>query len=163
MANILVVDDDECIHESFRIVLEPENIVDIASNGEECIAKIRINQPDIIFLDLKMPKVDGIEALIQLQTICPEVPKLIMTLRFMTNTCYDSKKPELVAVCLSYAANHWTTGRLGLLLMRISTVRLAICMCGFCHTRMLLSGIQKRVQPGFPLKTCGNDNFRPIT
>ena len=79
MANILVIDDDECIHESFKVVLEPENSVDIASSGEEGVEKATNDPPDIIFLDLKMPGIGGIKALVKLQAICPGVPTLIMT------------------------------------------------------------------------------------
>ncbi|MGR3319634.1 MAG: response regulator, partial [Candidatus Anammoxibacter sp.] len=79
MSNILVIDDEECIHESFKMALEPENSVESVNSGEEGVAKATINPPDIIFLDLKMPGMGGIEALIQLQVICPEIPILIMT------------------------------------------------------------------------------------
>ena len=79
MSNILVIDDDECIRESFKLALEPENSVEIANSGEEGVAKATKNSPDIIFLDLKMPGIGGIVALMQLQAICPETHMLIMT------------------------------------------------------------------------------------
>ncbi|MGR3220112.1 MAG: response regulator [Candidatus Anammoxibacter sp.] len=79
MGNILVIDDDECIHDSFKAVLEPENSIEIAGSGEEGIVKAVANQPDIIFLDLKMPGIGGISALAQLQSICPGIPVFIMT------------------------------------------------------------------------------------
>ncbi|MGR3177445.1 MAG: response regulator [Candidatus Anammoxibacter sp.] len=82
MVNILVIDDDECIHESFKIVLEPEHSIDVASSGEEGVAKATTNPPDIIFLDLRMPGIGGVEALRQLQVICPDIPTLIMTAFF---------------------------------------------------------------------------------
>ncbi|MGR3319035.1 MAG: response regulator [Candidatus Anammoxibacter sp.] len=70
MANILVIDDEKYIRESFKIVLEPKNSVETASSGEEGIAKATMNPPDIIFLDLKMPGMGGAETLIHLQVIC---------------------------------------------------------------------------------------------
>ena len=79
MANILVIDDEECIRESFKLVLEPENSVDTANGGEEGIAKATMNPPDIIFLDLKMPGMGGVETLIHLQVICVGIPTFIMT------------------------------------------------------------------------------------
>ena len=79
MANILVIDDEVGIHDSFKLVLEPENRVAIAITGEEGIAKATMTPPDIIFLDLQMPGMGGIEALIHLQVICPGVPTFIMT------------------------------------------------------------------------------------
>ncbi|MGR3177129.1 MAG: response regulator [Candidatus Anammoxibacter sp.] len=85
MTNILVIDDEECIHDSFRLALTPENSVDIASSGEEGIAKVTNRQPDIIFLDLKMPGIGGIDTLNQLQTICPRIPTVILTAFFEEN------------------------------------------------------------------------------
>ena len=79
MANILIIDDEKCIRESFKLVLEPENRVEIASSGEEGIAKATMNPPDIIFLDLKMPGMGGVETLIHLQVICAGIPTFIMT------------------------------------------------------------------------------------
>ncbi|MGR3317667.1 MAG: response regulator [Candidatus Anammoxibacter sp.] len=79
MATILVIDDEKCILESFKLVLEPQNCVETASSGEEGIAKATMNPPDIIFLDLKMPGMGGIEALIRLQVICARIPTFIMS------------------------------------------------------------------------------------
>ncbi|MGR3220113.1 MAG: response regulator [Candidatus Anammoxibacter sp.] len=59
MSNILVIDDDECIHDSFKVVLKSENCIEIAGSGEEGVAKAAANQPDIIFVDLKMPELAG--------------------------------------------------------------------------------------------------------
>ncbi|MGR3220115.1 MAG: response regulator [Candidatus Anammoxibacter sp.] len=79
MANILVIDDDECIHDSFKMVLEPANRVESVYSGEEGISKATMNPPDIIFLDLKMSGICGAETLMQLQTICPGIPTFIMS------------------------------------------------------------------------------------
>ncbi|MGR3220634.1 MAG: response regulator [Candidatus Anammoxibacter sp.] len=79
MAQILVIDDDECIRNSFEIVLRQEHNVDTASSGEDGIAKAAICCPDIIFLDLKMPGIGGIDTLTQLQTMCQKTHTLIMT------------------------------------------------------------------------------------
>ena len=79
MANILVVDYKEIICDAFKLALEPENCVIFAGCGGECIIKARMNEPDIVFLDLKMPGMNGIDTLIQLQSIYTKIPTLIMT------------------------------------------------------------------------------------
>lgn len=62
MATILVVDDEVNIRNLARIYLEKEGYtVQIATNGEEALAQFRSDPPDLIVLDLMMPKVDGIE------------------------------------------------------------------------------------------------------
>ncbi len=59
-AKILVVDDDLDIIRATRRVLEARNYqVVTALNGEECLERIREERPDLIIMDLLMPKLDG--------------------------------------------------------------------------------------------------------
>jgi len=64
MKKILVVDDEESIRFLYREELEEEGyIVECAKNGEEALEKLIVFKPDLISLDIKMPVMDGIEAL----------------------------------------------------------------------------------------------------
>jgi len=59
-ARILVVDDDPDIIKATKRVLEARSYqVITAQNGEECLERIREERPDMIILDLLMPKLDG--------------------------------------------------------------------------------------------------------
>jgi CheY-like chemotaxis protein len=59
-AKILVVDDDPDIIKATTRVLETRGYQVIAAlNGEECLERIREERPDLIILDLLMPKLDG--------------------------------------------------------------------------------------------------------
>lgn len=59
-AKILVVDDDPDIIKTTTRVLETRGYQVIAAlNGEECLKKIQEERPDVIILDLLMPKLDG--------------------------------------------------------------------------------------------------------
>ncbi len=59
-AKILVVDDDPDIIRATTRVLETQGYQVIAAlNGEECLDKIREERPDLIIMDLLMPKLDG--------------------------------------------------------------------------------------------------------
>jgi two-component system alkaline phosphatase synthesis response regulator PhoP len=59
-ATILVVDDDPDIIKATTRVLESQGYRVIAAlNGEECLEKIQEGRPDLIILDLLMPKLDG--------------------------------------------------------------------------------------------------------
>ena len=72
----IIVDDERLAREELRSVLKdfPEiNIVDSAQNGEEAIAKIKDQRPDLIFLDISMPGMTGFEMLQQLD----EIPHVI--------------------------------------------------------------------------------------
>ena len=60
MNRILVVEDEQFLVQALKDNLESEGyVVDSASNGEEATEHIRKNKPDIILLDLLMPKKDG--------------------------------------------------------------------------------------------------------
>ncbi|MGB4204777.1 MAG: sigma-54 dependent transcriptional regulator [Bacteroidales bacterium] len=70
MSKILVVDDEKSIRNTLREILEYEKfIVDEASDGMEAIEKVKENRYDVILLDIKMPKMDGIEVLEQLMKL----------------------------------------------------------------------------------------------
>ena len=64
MKKILVVDDEESIRFLYKEELEEEGfIVECAMNGKEALEKLSAFKPDLISLDIKMPVMDGIEAL----------------------------------------------------------------------------------------------------
>jgi CheY-like chemotaxis protein len=68
MAKILVVDDDPDILVAVSSVLKSRSYeVVIAHDGEEALAKLREEKPDLMLLDLPMPKMDGFAACRELQ------------------------------------------------------------------------------------------------
>jgi len=57
---VVIVEDDEHIAKVYRLKLESEGIISIlASDGEEAVDKIFSEKPDLILLDLMLPKKDG--------------------------------------------------------------------------------------------------------
>lgn len=61
--SILVVDDDEINRRLMRVLLTHEgHRVEVASNGLEAVDAVKHNKFDIVFMDLQMPRMDGIEA-----------------------------------------------------------------------------------------------------
>ena len=63
-AKILVAEDDEFNQELIKAILNNFEIdYDIVSNGEEAIQKVKNNNYDLIFLDINMPKMSGLEAI----------------------------------------------------------------------------------------------------
>ena len=82
LANILVVDDDPDIREAIKLVLEAQPYeLAFASNGEECLEQVKKNIPDLIILDLLMPKKDGFEVIkgIRGSQSYPRIPILVLT------------------------------------------------------------------------------------
>ena len=77
---ILVIDDDEAIRNSFTLALEDTGYqVDTAETGERGLEMEKNNKHDLIFLDLKMPGMNGVETLRGLRKIDKDVPIYIVT------------------------------------------------------------------------------------
>ena len=77
---ILVIDDEEAIRKSFVLALEDsEYHVDTAESGEKGVEMARISEYDLVFLDLKMPGLDGVATLRQMRRIDEDVPVYIIT------------------------------------------------------------------------------------
>ena len=56
---ILIIEDEKPIAEAERLILEDHYTVDVAHDGEEGLAKVRKLKPDLVVLDLMMPKRGG--------------------------------------------------------------------------------------------------------
>ena len=70
MAHILIVDDEADIRELLRYNLEKEGYTtDQAENGLEALEKISRKIPDLVLLDVMMPKLDGIQTCEQIKEI----------------------------------------------------------------------------------------------
>ncbi len=80
MSRILIIDDEKSIRHSLKEILEYENYkVDEAPDGIEGIKMAEKEKYDIIFCDIKMPRMDGIEVLENLQSKFPEVPVVMIS------------------------------------------------------------------------------------
>jgi DNA-binding NtrC family response regulator len=79
-ANVLVIDDEESMREACARVLIREGYqVRTATNGEEGLELVRESTPDIVFVDLAMPKLAGLAVLDELATLAPESIKVVIT------------------------------------------------------------------------------------
>ncbi len=93
MAKILIVDDEMPIRRTLREILEFEQYdVDEATDGLECLAKIQKEKYDVVIMDIKMPKMDGIEALERLQILSPETPVVMVSGHGNIETAVDAVK-----------------------------------------------------------------------
>ncbi len=78
--HILVVDDNRYAQLAFVYALKETGYeVDTASSGKEALEKVEAKQYDLIFLDLKMPEMDGVDTLRHLQKVRPAPPVYIVT------------------------------------------------------------------------------------
>ena len=94
MKNVLVIDDDEKICWAFEQFLTDEGHRPIvANNAEEGLRKIQSDTPDIILLDVRLPGMNGLEALKQIKVLQPEAIVIVMT-------AYDSVEMTIQAMQL---------------------------------------------------------------
>ncbi|MEM8909531.1 MAG: sigma-54 dependent transcriptional regulator, partial [Bacteroidota bacterium] len=93
MAKILVVDDEPSIRKTLREILEFEKYdVDEAVDGLDCMVKLKKSQYDVIIMDIKMPKMDGMEALERVQLLANDTPVIMISGHANIDTAVDAVK-----------------------------------------------------------------------
>ncbi|WP_148615243.1 response regulator transcription factor [Nocardioides rubriscoriae] len=79
---LLVVDDDKAVRESLRRSLEFNGYeVHLAGDGAEALAGIAAMAPDVVVMDVMMPRLDGLETTRALRTAGNDVPIIVLTAR----------------------------------------------------------------------------------
>ncbi|MCP3981649.1 MAG: sigma-54-dependent Fis family transcriptional regulator [bacterium] len=77
---ILLADDEADIRSSLRMILEYEGMESIeAATGPEALEKVASDEPDAVLLDIKMPRMDGLEVLAQLREKHPDVAVVMIS------------------------------------------------------------------------------------
>ena len=77
---ILVIDDEKYIRQSFADFLEDRNFkVLVAQNGRIGLELLKVEKPDLVLLDLRMPELDGLEVLKQGKKTMPETPMIVIS------------------------------------------------------------------------------------
>ncbi len=79
---ILIVDDHTIVRDGLQALISAEpgmQVVGVGANGEEAVEKARLLQPDVILLDLIMPRKDGVQATAEIKKQNPAARILILT------------------------------------------------------------------------------------
>jgi DNA-binding NarL/FixJ family response regulator len=82
MTKIVIADDQALFREGLRTLLSIRPDMDVvgeAANGDEAVALVEALRPHVVLMDLRMPKVDGIQATARIRDRWPEIPVLILT------------------------------------------------------------------------------------
>ena len=90
-ARILVIDDEAAIRDSLRMILEYEEYQFVgAASGQEGIAVVQRDRPDLVLLDIKMPGMDGIEVLRKLHALDETLPIVMISGHGTTATAVEA-------------------------------------------------------------------------
>ena len=81
---VLIVDDDALVRSGLRLMLSGSDRVDVvaeAEDGSEVLAAVDAHRPDVVLMDLRMPKVDGLTAT-ELLRAQPRAPRVLVLTTF---------------------------------------------------------------------------------
>jgi len=81
---VLLVDDDPLLRSGLKLMLAPEPEIEVvaeAGDGDEVLAAVDRHRPDVVLMDIRMPRLDGIAAT-RLLSQQPQPPKVIVLTTF---------------------------------------------------------------------------------
>lgn len=79
---VMVVDDQRLMREGLKTILDLEEditVIHLAENGEEALAKIRLEEPDVVLMDIRMPAMNGVECTAAIKKNYPKIKVVILT------------------------------------------------------------------------------------
>ncbi len=92
---VIIADDQNILKEGLKMILGKEEDIEIcglASNGEEAYHLCKWNKPDIVLMDIKMPKVNGVEATKRIKESFPNIKIIVLTTFNDDEYIYDALK-----------------------------------------------------------------------
>jgi DNA-binding NarL/FixJ family response regulator len=80
---VLIADDQVLFAEGLRTILAARapdiDVVTLAADGAEAVEKVKADPPDVVLMDVRMPRMDGVEATRQIHAISPQVRIVMLT------------------------------------------------------------------------------------
>jgi YesN/AraC family two-component response regulator len=79
MTRLLIVDDEALVRAGLRMILESADDLEVvaeAEDGVDAATMVRQHQPDVVLMDIRMPRLDGLAATREVQAL-PEPPKVL--------------------------------------------------------------------------------------
>lgn len=113
MIRVVLCDDQELVRAGFRLILELDGGIDVvgeAGDGVECLKAVAEHAPDVVLLDIRMPRMDGVETTRRLVSMGSPTKVLVLTTFDLDDLVYaamgagasgfllkDSPREQLVA------------------------------------------------------------------
>ncbi len=76
---ILICDDEPGVRDALRLILETDYKLYYSRNGRDAVERVERFKPDFVMMDIKMPFLNGLEALKQIRRTNPAVPVLVVS------------------------------------------------------------------------------------
>ena len=92
MNRILVVDDEQSVRYSFQRAFGGDYHIVTAETGRGALSEIERSSPEVIFLDVRMPRMSGLEVLMRIKQDHPKLPVILMTAYSDTDTAIEAMK-----------------------------------------------------------------------
>lgn len=105
---ILVAEDIEVNFKQINAALKKEYTVIWVTNGEEAVKSFLREEPDLILMDIRMPVMNGIEAIEKIRTVSADIPIIAVT----ANAYYAEQKQALAAGCNEVVSKPYSIDRL---------------------------------------------------
>ena len=91
MKSILIVDDDRNLRKLYKAELEAEGYkIRLAEDGKRALEAVSAEAPDLVIMDIRMPEIDGLEAMVYVLREHKNVPVIL-------NTAYSSYQDNFLA------------------------------------------------------------------
>ncbi|MBP2402322.1 Nitrogen regulation protein C [Streptomyces netropsis] len=89
---VVIADDQEMVRTGFRMILESQPDIDVVADvvdGEAALAAVEEHEPDVLLLDIRMPKLDGLEVTRRLSALAAAHPERRRIPRIVIVTTFD--------------------------------------------------------------------------
>lgn len=95
MTRILIADDNAVVRRALKLLIERHkewSVVGEAGDGRDAIERVHELHPDVVVLDLAMPRMNGLEAARELAKSDPDLPVLLCTVQFSSHVVDEARK-----------------------------------------------------------------------
>lgn len=89
---LLIVDDEPAIRDALRLLLQDSFDVTLAEDGEKALRLFDETQPDLVLMDVMMPRLDGVETLRRLREKTSDIPVIMLTATSTVRTAVNAMK-----------------------------------------------------------------------